>query len=750
MAKSLEEHLYRSAKSKEEYMDVTTLKNRLQAIAHGLEVHRSSDSTTTGQHSMKNTTPVVAPGGNMGPNSNWSVASALRSNSGMSGLGGLLSQIDPGQMSSVSNAQPMGNIGHPGTAMHQRNMSATENYSGGTAGQSSAMSSVGDRWSSGPESNTSQSIVMDQRHGRPFPSSHDPSVGTPDPSSSTFQFNDSFPGHPGMSNVGSSYPNNSVSSDVNSHHANKPSWDIGNSGAAASSNENEPTATNAAGFSNSSQFQDPTAAQKMRVILQQQQRLLLLRHASKCTAGPQCTTKFCEQMVTLWKHMRTCRDKSCKTSHCLSSRCVLNHYRICKSNGRTLTCEVCGPVMLKIKQQERDDGTSDDPLTRDQEMSPTEQPPIFTPVMNPTAIFPQASSSSTTANQSQLSQVQASHSRLKAQLDILKLLQKQQEQLLEQQRSLEAQAQNISDPNSPQFLQLQEQQLLLQQLQKRCQQQQLLVQHELQMQTSNVSDDPNQTNATNEPLEPVVGNMHSPETLAANVQNTSEPSGTIQNRMGFGGKRQGKSLVLPPSRKSKATGSDGSKNAAAKKAKVASKQKSLRSVKPELDPVTSLKSIDEDHVSVLSCMSPTEINKHLESLNKQIILSSRTVTHKCRPILQELLDDPFGWVFHDAVDPVALGLPDYFDVIKNPMHMDLVRKKLENAIYSDMESFARDMRLVFQNAILYNGESSEVGELAQSMMSRFDTLYNAVVAGTGKVVVFDLFPSKLKLSLISF
>ena len=93
------------------------------------------------------------------------------------------------------------------------------------------------------------------------------------------------------------------------------------------------------------------------------------------------------------------------------------------------------------------------------------------------------------------------------------------------------------------------------------------------------------------------------------------------------------------------------------------------------------------------------------------------------------MDDQFGWVFHDAVDPVALGLPDYFDVIKNPMHMDLIRKKLENAIYPDMDSFAHDMRLVFQNSILYNGESSEVGELAQSMMSRFEKLFSAVQAG---------------------
>jgi hypothetical protein len=62
--------------------------------------------------------------------------------------------------------------------------------------------------------------------------------------------------------------------------------------------------------------------------------------------------------------MKKCRDKNCKTSHCLSSRCVLNHYRICKSQGRTATCEVCGPVMEQIKRQDASEGmdSSVDPL----------------------------------------------------------------------------------------------------------------------------------------------------------------------------------------------------------------------------------------------------------------------------------------------------------------------------------------------------------------------------------------------------
>lgn len=133
--------------------------------------------------------------------------------------------------------------------------------------------------------------------------------------------------------------------------------------------------------------------------------------------------------------------------------------------------------------------------------------------------------------------------------------------------------------------------------------------------------------------------------------------------------------------------------------------------------------------SLASSMPKGDVEQHLLFLHKGLHLTSRTITHKCLPIVQELIDDPFGWVFRDAVDPVVFGLPDYFEVVKNPMHLLLVKKKLENAVYTDMASFERDVKLVFENAILYNGEESEVGQLAKSMMGVFEREYKKVCEG---------------------
>ena len=83
--------------------------------------------------------------------------------------------------------------------------------------------------------------------------------------------------------------------------------------------------------------------ERTKIIKQQQQRLLLLQHASKCTVqvGETCPiTPHCALFKTLWRHVLSCKDKECTTKHCASSRYALHHYSMCKQSD----CQVCGPV----------------------------------------------------------------------------------------------------------------------------------------------------------------------------------------------------------------------------------------------------------------------------------------------------------------------------------------------------------------------------------------------------------------------
>lgn len=93
---------------------------------------------------------------------------------------------------------------------------------------------------------------------------------------------------------------------------------------------------------------------------------------------------------------------------------------------------------------------------------------------------------------------------------------------------------------------------------------------------------------------------------------------------------------------------------------------------------------------------------------------------KCRDILQELIASDTQKIFTSPVDPVALGIPTYFDVIKNPMDLGTIQTKMEhNEIDSPIE-FARLVRLTFENAILFNNlPTNPVHIQARNFMASF-------------------------------
>jgi len=54
------------------------------------------------------------------------------------------------------------------------------------------------------------------------------------------------------------------------------------------------------------------------------------------------------------------------------------------------------------------------------------------------------------------------------------------------------------------------------------------------------------------------------------------------------------------------------------------------------------------------------------------------------------------------------GVKDYPLIVKNPMDLTTICRKLEDGQYTDPWQFVDDMQLVFSNAWLYNRRSSPV------------------------------------------
>lgn len=125
-------------------------------------------------------------------------------------------------------------------------------------------------------------------------------------------------------------------------------------------------------------------------------------------------------------------------------------------------------------------------------------------------------------------------------------------------------------------------------------------------------------------------------------------------------------------------------------------------------------------MSLIKTFTVAEIEAHLESLNESMHLTSAKLNENCRSLINVLLNDIYAAPFSEPVDPEKLGLPDYFDIIKSPMDLGTIKTNVEKCLYTDLEDFYEDVRLVFSNAILYNGEKSSVGSMAKTLLGIFE------------------------------
>jgi len=76
--------------------------------------------------------------------------------------------------------------------------------------------------------------------------------------------------------------------------------------------------------------------------------------------------------------------------------------------------------------------------------------------------------------------------------------------------------------------------------------------------------------------------------------------------------------------------------------------------------------------------------------------------------------------FLHPVDPVALNIPTYVDIITHPMDLGTVERKIQTGQYKDVDEFASDMRLIWQNCITFNGPDNAVSIWAKTLSTLFE------------------------------
>lgn len=118
---------------------------------------------------------------------------------------------------------------------------------------------------------------------------------------------------------------------------------------------------------------------------------------------------------------------------------------------------------------------------------------------------------------------------------------------------------------------------------------------------------------------------------------------------------------------------------------------------------------------------------------KQVMLKERhrrvqSLWGQCGTILKQLKGNRNAWPFHKPVDWQALNIPDYPNIVKNPMDMSTISERLggwdgkdhRNRDYKSPLEFRDDMRLIFDNCKLYNPVGSDVRIMGDGLADAFE------------------------------
>nr|F1QW93.2 RecName: Full=Bromodomain testis-specific protein [Danio rerio] len=102
---------------------------------------------------------------------------------------------------------------------------------------------------------------------------------------------------------------------------------------------------------------------------------------------------------------------------------------------------------------------------------------------------------------------------------------------------------------------------------------------------------------------------------------------------------------------------------------------------------------------------PGRLTNHLQYIEKVVI--------------RALWKHHFSWPFRQPVDAVRLNLPDYYTIIKNPMDLTTIRKRLENNYYWKAMECVEDFNTMFTNCYVYNRPGDDIVLMAQVLEKLF-------------------------------
>ncbi|XP_014024568.2 bromodomain testis-specific protein isoform X1 [Salmo salar] len=88
-------------------------------------------------------------------------------------------------------------------------------------------------------------------------------------------------------------------------------------------------------------------------------------------------------------------------------------------------------------------------------------------------------------------------------------------------------------------------------------------------------------------------------------------------------------------------------------------------------------------------------------------------------VVKALWRHNFSWPFRTPVDAVGLHIPDYYTIIKTPMDLSTIKKRLQNNYYWKAMECIEDFNKLFTNCYVYNRPGDDIVLMAQALEKIF-------------------------------
>lgn len=145
------------------------------------------------------------------------------------------------------------------------------------------------------------------------------------------------------------------------------------------------------------------------------------------------------------------------------------------------------------------------------------------------------------------------------------------------------------------------------------------------------------------------------------------------------------------------------------------KIKSSKCFSSSMSPCSNVETVKEEKTKK---QEPELLHRDMR-LNKQELDSALEVIRK---IMKMDAAEPFN----TPVDPIALGIPDYFDVIDTPMDFGTICSNLESGVkYMNSEDVYKDVQYIWDNCYKYNNKGDYVMELMKRVKKNFAKYWTA-------------------------